>query len=131
MYWKICFVKILLFSVTPCINLISTYTCLSILLATFNYRVGGTYVPTRAFYARITCKAGITLNANYIVLTARQGVFSDYSLQCLQKKAIIHVFAKKLTRLRGIFNNYKAIKNYYKVIKVSPGYTHAAAIIES
>ena len=41
-----------------------------------------------------------------------RGGFSDYSLQCLQKKAItIHVFVKKSTRLRGIFNNYKEIKN--------------------
>ena len=30
------------------------YTCRSILLATFNYRVRGTCVPTRAFDARIT-----------------------------------------------------------------------------
>ena len=29
------------------------YTCLSILLATFNYRVRGTAVPTRAFHARL------------------------------------------------------------------------------
>ena len=29
------------------------YTCLSILLATFNYRVRGTCVPARAFHARI------------------------------------------------------------------------------
>ena len=29
------------------------YTCLSILLATFNYRVRGTCVPTRAFHARL------------------------------------------------------------------------------
>ena len=29
------------------------YTCLSILLATFNYRVRGTCVPTRPFHARL------------------------------------------------------------------------------
>ena len=32
---------------------IEKYTCLSILLATFNYRVRGTWVPTRAFHARL------------------------------------------------------------------------------
>ena len=41
-------------------------------------------------------------------LTARRGFFSDYSLQCLQKKAItIYVFGKKSTLLWGIFNSYK------------------------
>ena len=53
------------------------------------------------------------LKANWIVFIARQGVFSDYSLQCLQKKAItIHGFAKKPNLyIWGIFNNYKEIKN--------------------
>ena len=31
------------------------YTCLSILLATFDYRFRGTCVPTRAFHARLAC----------------------------------------------------------------------------
>ena len=49
------------------------------------------------------------LKANWIALTARRELFSDYSLQCLQKKAItIHVFVrKKSIRQWGIFNNYK------------------------
>ena len=69
-------------------------------------------------FSRTNC-----LKANYIAL--RRGFFSDYSLQCLQKKAItIHVFArKKSTRLWGIFNNYKE--------KLSASRVHTAALIES
>ena len=38
---------------------------------------------------------GITLKANQTVLTARRGSLSDYSLQCLRKKAItIHVLGE-------------------------------------
>ena len=33
--------------------------------------------------------------------------FSDYSLQWFTKESKFHVFAKKLTRLWEIFNNYK------------------------
>ena len=55
----------------------------------------------------------------------KTGVFSsDYSLQCLQKKAItIHVFGEKSTPLWGIFNNYKK--------KLSVPTVHTAASIES
>ena len=38
----------------------------------------------------------------------KAGDFSDYSLQCLQKKAItIHDFAKKFSSSMGTLNNYK------------------------
>ena len=80
-----------------------------IFLATFNYRVSGTCLPTRAFHARLAREAGITLKANQIVLTARRRFFSDSSLQCLQQKAItIDVFAKK---------NQLACGEYLKSIK--------------
>ena len=82
----------------------------SIILASVCFwHVRGTCVPARAFHARIARrKAGITLKANEIVLTAIRGFFSGYSLKCLQKKAItIHFFGKKSAPLWGIFNNYK------------------------
>ena len=59
---------------------------LSILLATFNFRVRGTCVLARAFHARLAR------------FNCKTGVFSDYSLQSLQKKPITnHVFAKKIS----------------------------------
>ena len=53
------------------------------------------------------------------------GVFSDYSLQCLQNKAITnHVFAtKRSTRRWGMFNSYKE--------KLCVPGVHTAALIES
>ena len=54
----------------------------------------------------------------------KTGVFSDYSFHCLQKKATtIYVFAKKSTRLWGIFSNYKG--------KLIVPRVHTAALIES
>ena len=54
----------------------------------------------------------------------KTGVLSDYSRQCLQKKAItIHDFGKKSDRLWGIFNNYKE--------KLSVPRVQTAALIES
>ena len=39
--------------ITMPVKLAMLYTCLSILLTTFNYRVRGTCVATRAFHARL------------------------------------------------------------------------------
>ena len=54
----------------------------------------------------------------------KTGVFSDFSLQSLQKTAItIHVSAKKATHLWRIFNYYRE--------KLSVPTVHNAALIES
>ena len=55
----------------------------------------------------------------------KTGLFSDYLLQCLQKKAItIHVFGEKIsTPLWGIFNYYKE--------KLSVPRVQIAVLIES
>ena len=61
------------------------------------------------------------LNANSIVLTARLGFFSDYSLQC-KRKQLQSTFLRKISnRLWGIFNNYKEKLNVSSV--------HTAALI--
>ena len=88
------------------------YTCL---MTTFNYRVRGTCVPTRAFHAQLACLIGrYNVKGELDCFNCKTVFSSDSSLQCLQKKEIaIHVFPKKN---QIIYGEYLTIISVPKVI---------------
>ena len=93
-------------------------------LATFNYRVRGTCVPTRAFHARLARKAGVMLKANLIVLTARWGFSQSIHFNIYKRKQSQSTFLRKKSTCQWrIFKNYKETLNVPRV--------HTAVLIKS
>ena len=107
-----CFVLKVRAAVSTPMNALSRYNAKD-KLDCFNCKTGSFLALFTSMFAKESNYSHVFGERNQLLdgeyLTARRGVFSHYSLQCLQKKVItVHVFGKKKsTPVWGIFSNYK------------------------